>query len=245
MIGVYARTVARRRESRLAPHGRHLAALCRGEVRDITGPPGWAWACVGVVVSAAALYGATIGWWQAPLQAVYAAVKFPLLILATVAGNAALNAMLAQVLGVPLTFRQAWLAILMSFAVAALILAALAPVSLFLALSVPPTDRGYSVVLLAHVAAIAYAGVSANVRLWKLLLAVSGCRQRARRVLLAWLAGNLLVGTQVSWIVSPFIGDPTKPVMWIQEHPFRRNFFEYAAERVERLAAPHSEERDE
>jgi hypothetical protein len=75
-----------------------------------------------------------------------------------------------------------------------------------------------------------------------LLLAVSGCRRRARRVLLAWLAGNLLVGTQVSWIISPFIGDPAKPVMWIQEHPFRRNFFEYAAERVQRLAASHSEE---
>jgi hypothetical protein len=221
--------------------GKQLAALCRGEVDDIVGPPGWGWTCLGVVIAASAAYGATVGWWQAPQQAVYAALKFPLLILATVAGNALLNAMLAQVLGVPLTFRQSWLAILMGFVVATLMLAAFAPVSLFLALTAPRTDQGYSVVLLMHVGAIAYAGVAANARLWRLLLALSGCRRRARRVLLAWLAGNLLVGTQVSWIISPFIGDPTKPVMWIQEHPFRRNFFEYAAERAQRLAAEHSE----
>jgi hypothetical protein len=62
--------------------------------------------------------------------------------------------------------------------------------------------------------------------------------------LLAWLAGNLLVGTQVSWIISPFIGAPDKPVMFIQEHPFRRNFFEYAFERAVHLAQPNNPKGD-
>jgi hypothetical protein len=141
VVDVRACVVDRPRTDQARTHGQQLAALCRGELGDLTGPPGWGWTCLGVVIAAAALYGATVGWWQAPQQAVYAAIKFPFLILATVAGNALLNAMLAQVLGVPLTFRQAWLAILMSFVVATLMLAAFAPVSLLLAWSAPSTDQ--------------------------------------------------------------------------------------------------------
>lgn len=220
-----------------------LVALCRGETSEIDESPGWGWFCAGVVVIGGAGYGASVGWWQAPLQAGYAALKFPFLILATVAGNALLNGMLAQVLGLRLTFRQSLLAILMSFVVATLLLVAFAPVALLLAYCAPATEQGYSVVLLTHVAAIAYAGVAANARLWRLLLAVSGNRRRTQWVLLAWLAGNLLVGTQVSWIISPFIGDPSKPIMLLQPHPFECNFFEYAAHRARRLveATPQGE----
>jgi hypothetical protein len=179
-----------------------LAVLCRGDaaateswLREPTA--GWIWFCVGVVVVASALYGATVGWWQAPLQAVYAAVKFPVLILATVFGNALLNGMLAQVLGVPLTFRQSLLAILMSFVIAALLLSAFAPVSLFLACSAPATDKAYSVVLLTHVLAIAYAGVAANVRLLRLLRGVE--RQRpSGSARIAGVAGRQSIGRHAS-----------------------------------------------
>ena len=220
-------------------NGRDLAALCRGETDRMPLTPGWNWFCAGVVVAASGLYGAAVGWWQAPVQALYAAVKFPLLIFATVLGNAVLNGMLAQMLGAPLTFRESLGAILMSFVIATLMLAAFAPVALVLAWSAPVTDCGYSVVLLTHVAAIGYAGTAANVRLWHWLRQRCGNRRLAGRVLTAWLAGNLLVGTQVSWIISPFIGSPAKPVMFIQEHPFQRNFFEYAFERAVHLCNPN------
>jgi hypothetical protein len=76
----------------------------------------------------------------------------------------------------------------------------------FLAYSAPPFAPP---ALLTHVAAIAYAGVAGNVRLLQLLRVLhGGTNGLAGRVLLAWLAGNLLVGTQVSWIISPFIGSP-------------------------------------
>jgi len=192
----------------------------------------------GLVVAGSALYGVTVGLWQSPLQALFVAVKFPMLIFATVLGNAVLNGMLAQALGAPLTFRESFGTILMSFVIAALMLAAFAPVSLLLAWSAPATDCGYSVVLLTHVAAIAYAGVAANVRLWRWLWRRCGNRRLAGRVLAVWLAGNLVVGTQVSWIISPFIGSPGTPVIFIQEHPFQRNFFEYAVERTVHLLQP-------
>ena len=51
---------------------------------------------VGVIVAGAGAYGAAMGWWRDPSQALFVAVKFPLIILLTAAGNALLNAMLAH-----------------------------------------------------------------------------------------------------------------------------------------------------
>jgi len=217
-----------------------LTAYCQGNGSRIETLPVWDGVGLGIVVFGSALYGATVGWWQAPMQAVYAAIKFPVLILATVFGNAIGNGMLAQVLGMPLGFRESLRAVLTSFVMATLLLATFTPVSVLLAWSAPTTDRAYSVVLLTHMTAIAYAGVAGNVRLFRWLQQRSGNRTMAQRVLLAWLAGNLLVGTQVSWILSPFIGDPRAPVVFIQQHPLRRNFFEYAFERVAHLVRPEN-----
>jgi hypothetical protein len=79
-----------------------------------------------------------VGLWRAPLQSLYTAIKFPLLILLTCAGNALLNGLLAQLLGSGLSFRQTSVAILMSFALTGLILGALSPVSLFVLYNTPP-----------------------------------------------------------------------------------------------------------
>src|ERR1700751_4713654 len=68
-----------------------------------------------IIVVGSGLYGFTIGIWRAPLQSLYTAVKFPLLIFLTCAGNGILNGMLAQVLGSGLSFKQTTFAILMSF----------------------------------------------------------------------------------------------------------------------------------
>src|SRR5258707_13997772 len=86
--------------------------------------------CIGVIVVGCGLYGATVGLWRSPFQAVYVAVKMPLVIMLTAAGNAVLNGMLAQLLGTGLSFRHTSLAIVMSFAAAAIILASLRPLVL-------------------------------------------------------------------------------------------------------------------
>ena len=159
------------------PLRHRLRALLRGEPIAVTdwiddrGPRGLA-SCVAVIVVGCALYGATVGLWRSPLQAVYVAVKMPLVLLLTAAGNAALNGILAKLLGTGLSFRQTSLAIVMSFAVAAIILASLSPLVLFLLVNTPPLSpngRGGDVTLVALVAAIAFAGVVANVRLLGLI----------------------------------------------------------------------------
>ena len=187
--------------------------------------------CAFVIVAGCALYGVTVGLWRAPIQGVYTAAKFPLLIFLTCAGNALLNGLFAQLLGSGLSFRGTSSAILMSFATAALVLGALSPVTLFVISNAPPLASskavaGHSVTLLMHVAVIAYAGVLGNQRLFRLVKRVSGSRAIAKRVMISWLAGNLLLGAQLAWVLRPFIGSPHIPVQFLRDDPLRGNFYE-------------------
>ena len=187
--------------------------------------------CALVIVIGCALYGVTVGLWRAPIQGVYTAAKFPLLIFFTCAGNALLNGLFAQLLGSGLSFRETSFAILMSFATAALVLGALSPVTLFVIGNAPPLASskavaGHSVTLLMHVAVIAYAGVLGNQRLFRLVERLSGSRVIATRVMISWLAGNLLLGAQLAWVLRPFIGSPHIPVQFLRDDPLRGNFYE-------------------
>jgi hypothetical protein len=189
--------------------------------------------CVVIIVIGAGLYGAAMGSWRAPEQALYVAIKFPLILIACALGNALLNAMVAPLLGVDIGLKQSFRAILMSFAIAAAILGSFSPITLFILYNAPAlsenareTAATYRLILLSYVAVIAFAGVVANLRLFQLLREMSGGRSPALRVLLAWLAGNLLLGSQLSWILRPFIGSPTMPVQFLRGDAFRGNFFE-------------------
>lgn len=184
-----------------------------------------------IVAGGAAIYGFTLGLWRAPMQAVYTAIKFPLLIFLTCGGNAVVNGMLAQLLGSGLSFRQTSLAILMSFAIAAVILAGFSPITLFVLWNAPPLGSttgilGHSVMLLTHVSVIAFAGVIANRRLFELLCKMSATRTTARAVLFSWLSGNLFLGAQLAWNLRPFIGSPTLAVQFLRDDPLRGNFYE-------------------
>jgi len=77
-----------------------------------------------------------------------------------------------------------------------------------------------------HVCVIAFAGTAANVRLVQLLRQLSGKTAVARRVLFAWLAGNLFLGSQLCWIFRPFIGQPSLAVAFFRPHPLQGNFYE-------------------
>jgi hypothetical protein len=91
------------------------------------------------------------------------------------------------------------------------------------------------VMLVALVAAIAFAGVVANVRLFGLLEYVSRRRRVALQTLLAWLAGNLVLGSQFAWVLRPYIGPADLPVEFLRAEPWRGNFFEALASAVLRL----------
>src|SRR5437773_4656456 len=90
-----------------------LSLLLRGESAPIAAWSG-RWDArrlalhISAIVLGAGLYGAAMGWWRDPQQALYVAIKFPLIILLTVAGNALINGMLAPLLGLNIPFRQSF-----------------------------------------------------------------------------------------------------------------------------------------
>lgn len=213
-----------------------LGALCRGDAAQIAPwleerDSRWLWICALTILLGCGLYGGVVGLWRAPIQAVFTAIKMPLLILLTCGANALLNGILAQVLGSGLGFRQTSLVILMSFTIAALVLAALSPVALFIQVNAPPLDSasrgtGHSIVLLTDVFFIAYAGIVANRRLLRLMVHLCPTPAIATRIFWSWLAGNLFLGAQLSWVLRPFIGSPGIAVQFLRNDPLRGNFYE-------------------
>ncbi|HEU6447658.1 MAG TPA: hypothetical protein VFV23_04390 [Verrucomicrobiae bacterium] len=182
-----------------------------------------------VIIIGAGFYGAAMGWWRDPQQAIFVAIKFPLIILLTIFGNSLINVMLAPLIGLDIPFRQSFLAILMSFTIASAILGAFSPIIAFMVWNTPGIDtKGstYCVIMLAHVAAIALAGIIGNARLFQLLVRIGKSRTIAFRVLIVWLAGNLFLGSQLSWILRPFIGSPDLPVEFLRANAFHGNFYE-------------------
>lgn len=223
-----------------------LAQLLRGEAAALmTWTSNWRMSHVTrdvlLVVVGAGAFGAALGCWRDPLQAVFSAIKLPVIMLLTAVGNALLNAMLAPLLGLQLKFRQAFLAILASFALAAAILAAFSPLAAFVIWSAPPLTEGannsttHAAILLLLVAVIAFAGITANVRLFQLLQSLAGNRGAALRVLFAWLVANLFFGSQLSWIMRPFVGSPGLPVEFLREEAFNGNFYEVVFHSAVRL----------
>ncbi len=199
--------------------------------------------CLTVIVAGAGLYGAAMGCWRAPQQGLYVAIKFPLIILLTTFGNTLLNAMLAPLLGLNISLRQSFLAVLFSFTMASAILGSFSPLIAFLVWNAPPlsvsaaelSSGTYSFIQLTHVGVIAFAGVTANLRLAQLLKHLSGNARVARRVLLAWLAGNLFFGSQLTWVLRPFIGAPGLPVEFVRTTAFKGNFYETVFHSLMRL----------
>ena len=183
-------------------------------------------ACAGL-----AIYGFTVGYWRDPLMGGYVAVKLPLLVALTLGCNGLLNGLLGLLLGTGLGFRQSLLALLTSFAVAALILGSLAPVTFLLAWNAPPPDApgassAHAAYLVTHTCLIGFAGIAANLHLHRLLASRAPTRAAATVTLLAWLAGNGFLGAQFSWMLRPFFGTPRLKVQFLRDNPMEGSFHE-------------------
>ncbi len=213
------------------------AILCRGETTPVLQWLQHAQSgksllrCLAIIVAGCMAYGFTLGIWRAPLMACFVAVKLPLLILLTVLANGVLNGLFAQILGTGLGFRQTLHTILISFTTFSIIVGALSPVTLFMALNTPEyggteSTRWHGFTLLIHTLLIAYAGILANMKMLRLLTVFSGDPRAATRTFLAWTAGNLFLGAQMAWVFRPWFGSPGLDVQFLRPDPLRGNFYE-------------------
>ncbi len=150
--------------------------------------------------------------------------------------------MFAPLLGLNISFRQSLQAVLMSFTIMGAIFGSFSPVIFFLTWNAPimsPKATGtYDFIMLMHVGVIAFAGMMANLRLRQLLERLSGSAAISRRVLFAWLAGNLFLGSQLSWILRPFIGSPALPIQFLRADAFSGNFYEILFRAIRELLSP-------
>jgi len=238
------------RMTHLTGHPNSVGTFLRAEVQTIRGwfverPASLTAFCVTAIAVGAGLYGAAMGSWREPWQALYSGIKLPLAMLLTTVGNGLLNGMLAPLLGLNVTLRQSLVLVLFGFAVAALILGALSPVAWFLVWNTPPLSHktelsspeyGFLQLMLALM--VALAGVTGCARLWPLLRSWAGSARIGRRVLVAWLATNLFLGSQVCWVLRPFIWDPAGPVRFLGREYFRGSFFETVFDAGRRLIFP-------
>ncbi|MCG3134942.1 MAG: hypothetical protein HMLKMBBP_02360 [Planctomycetes bacterium] len=169
-----------------------------------------------------AVYGYAIGHVHGPVVAARNLAKFPLLILVTATLCAlsfhAFTAVLVRGARLGDVVRLS----LATYADIALLLASLAPVSLFLSLThEPPGPEGlaeYPLVLGVNVAFIAVCGALALARRTLRFAAEQAIsRRRAAAVLACWLATSLFAGGQCAWYMRPFFGRRTEP-----DPPFMR-----------------------
>jgi hypothetical protein len=226
---------------------RQVRALLQAEPAGLrawltTRPQASATWCVGAILLGCGLFGAVMGFWRGPLQALYTGIKLPLVIVLTTFGNGLLNGMLAPLLGLNLRFRQSLVLVMVSFAITSLILGALSPVAWFVVWNTPPLSAStrlwspeYGGLQLILAACIAFAGIVGNLRLLPLLRQWTDDLAIARRVLFAWLAGNLFLGSQVCWVLRPFIWDPAGPVQFVGRQYFHGSFYETVSKAAWRL----------
>jgi hypothetical protein len=185
-----------------------------------------------IAFACSAVYGAVFGLWRSPQQAVYSALKLPLLILCIAFSCSILSTFLAQALGAALSFRQVVTCMFVGFAVTALLLASLATVMLFFVLQSPsPASddamQTYRALLPIHTSLIGLCGFAGQVRVFRLLHVLTGSRNMAYRILVAWIAVCGLVGCELSWVFSPFLARPDLPVSFLNPNAFSGNFVEY------------------
>ena len=134
-------------------------------------------------------------------------------------------------LGTRYSFRQVLTLLLATVAITSTVLASMATVAFFFAL----TSQSYDFIKLLHVLFFAYAGVMGLVFLEKCLGRIaSGSQHRTpRKLLVMWLLLYIFVGTQLAWVLRPFVGSPNEEFQLFR--PREGNFYESVIQSIQRV----------
>lgn len=187
--------------------------------------------CIPTIIVGCGVYGFTMGLWRGGIMATYVGIKFPLVIFTTLIINGAINSMLAMVLVSGISFRQSFQFLLAGFALMSIILLSLSPITLFVILHAagqeqPEAQLMHNIILLCHTSMIAYAGIVSHRSLLAQVRDFATTPAHGTRTFFAWLAGNLFVGAQISWVMRPFFGSPDLEIQFLRDDPLNGSFYD-------------------
>lgn len=166
---------------------------------------------LGTIVAGAALYGMSAGAYSSVQQAASAAVKLPLLILATFIICFPAFFVVQILAGSRLRLLQALVLALAAPALTAVLLTAFIPVTAFFLI----TGANYYFLELLHVVLVLVAGLTGMYALHEGLTLV--CEKggvyprKALTIMRVWALLFAFVGIQMAWNLRPFLGDRGEP----------------------------------
>jgi hypothetical protein len=190
--------------------------LLRGEGEFATGSAQRPWIeLAGLVAIFAALHGAAVG--SSTLraeQALYSALKLPILIAGATAMCVPSFYALNAVLGLRDDFGAALRGVLGAQATVAVTLAALAPLVLLAYLS----GTSYRGAILVNGLVFCVASLAGQVTLSRQYRPLIARNRRHALTKAAWLALTWFVTIQLAWVLRPFVGDPALDPTFLRPH---------------------------
>jgi hypothetical protein len=169
------------------------------------------WFVLSTIIIGAALYGLSAGAYSSAPQAASAAVKLPLLILATFVICFPAFFVVQVLVGSRLRLGQALVLALVAPALTAVLLAAFIPITVFFLI----TGANYYFLELLHVGLVLIAGLTGMYALHEGLTIV--CEKggiyprKALTIMRVWALLFAFVGVQMAWNLRPFLGDRGEP----------------------------------
>ena len=177
-------------------------------------------------------YGLIMGFYNSPLQALVSAIKVPMLFYATLGICITLLHFIGILFGSKLKFIQTTSVLVYGISVSMILLTAFAPISLFFRL----TPSSYKFILLMHVTFFAISGsvglyyIKRNFNILKKLAQETDelAERQSNAILSIWIVLYIFVGTQMAYILSPFVGSEKTFMLFNgSNHNFYSYLFEY------------------
>ena len=190
----------------------------RGRTQQFQQPARTLAILIAMLVLFGCFYGALMGTFAGIggdriLQVIYSAAKVPLLLLVTFCIALPSFFVLNTLLGVRGDFAIVLRALITTQAGLTIILASLAPFTLFWYASV----ANYQAAILFNTLMFALASISAQFLLYRHYRPLIARRRAHLRLFRIWLILYAFVGIQMGWVLRPFVGDPSKPVQFFRE----------------------------
>ncbi|HEY9827206.1 MAG TPA: hypothetical protein V6D19_17345 [Stenomitos sp.] len=165
------------------------------------------------------VYGAIIGAFSSPQQALASAIKLPALYLLTLVVCLPALYIFNVLFGSVKSIAQHFTYVLSTASVIALLLCGFAPVTLFFLITISP-DKDYSFFLLLNVAIFTLTGIFGVSFLYQAMrpdaLETDINVKLRTKILRLWLALYGFVGSQLGWTLRPFFGSPSESFEWFR-----------------------------